>query len=681
MRRLSRWAYAAGVFRALADLAARRPRAILAVAVALAIVAAFFGWSAASHLSSSDNDFQDPSSESFRTLQLLSSSAGVVPGPSVLVVATPAQAAVAASRLRREPSIAVVQPRAAVSPDGRFVLVTASFRAGTGEHAAVAKRLAATLPGFVGGTAVANEEVRVQSEHDLFRAELIAFPLLFLLALWVFRGVVAAALPLVAGGLSILITLALIRVVNDVRPISVFALNLVTGAGLGLAIDYSLLLVSRFREELVRHGPGIEALRATLQTAGRTVAFSAVTVAAAFGSLLAFPLGFLRSMALGGLIVAPLAGLVALTVLPALFALLGENVNALAPARWQRAAERAARPDERGGWYRFAHAVMRHPVPIAIASSTALIALALPFLNARFIGVDASVLPPSAHARAAEIALRQHFPPGADSPIHIAATVADPAPTVAAIRALPGIAAVPPPQRLGARLWDIEVIPRASAMSAPTKTLVRAIRRLPGVQVSGRTAWYLDTAASLVRHLPIALGWLAVITFGLLYAVTRSVILPLKALLMNLLGLSAAFGLLVLIFQDGRLEGLLNYKSQGALELTQPALLFAIAFGLATDYGIFLLSRIKEAHDDGLENREAVALGLERTGRVVTSAALLFCVAVGAFATSSIVIVKEVGIGIALAVAIDATLVRALLVPSLMALLGDWNWWPDRRRR
>ena len=668
------------MFRALADLTARRPRTILAVAVVVALIAAFFGASAARHLSSSDDDFQNPSSESFRTLQLLSRSSGTVPGPSILVVATPAQAAVTVARLRREPSIAVVQPRAAISPDGQFVLVTASFHAGTGEHAAVARRLAATLPGEVGGTAVANDEVRRQSEHDLVRAELIAFPLLFLLALWVFRGVVAAALPVLAGGLSIVTTLALLRLVNEVQPISVFALNLVTGAGLGLAIDYSLLLVSRYREELVRHGPGREALRTTLETAGRTVAFSAVTVAAAFGSLLVFPLRFLRSMAIGGLIVAPIAGLVALTVLPALFALLGTNVNALAPARWQRAAEREARPDEQGGWYRFAHWVMRYPAPVALASATVLVVLGLPFLGVRFVGIDASALPPSAHAHAAEDALRAHFPPGADSPIHIAARVRNPAPTVAAIRALPGVVAVPAPRRLGGRLWEIEVVPQGSAMSAPTKALVRAIRRLPGVAVAGRTAWYLDTAATLVRRLPVALGLLAVVTFALLFAVTRSLILPLKALLMNILGLSAAFGLLVLIFQDGRLEGLLNYRSQGALELTQPALLFAIAFGLATDYGVFLLSRIKEAHDAGLENREAVALGLERTGRVVTSAALLFCVAVGAFATSSIVIVKEVGIGIALAVAIDATLVRALLVPSLMALLGEWNWWPDRRR-
>ncbi|HEX3807413.1 MAG TPA: MMPL family transporter, partial [Gaiellaceae bacterium] len=205
-------------------------------------------------------------------------------------------------------------------------------------------------------------------------------------------------------------------------------------------------------------------------------------------------------------------------------------------------------------------------------------------------------------------------------------------------------------------------------------------RKLPGVQVTGETAWYLDTAASLERHLPYAFGLLAAVVLVLLFLVTRSFVLPLKAILMNALSLSAAFGILVWIFQDGRLESVLRYRSEGALELTQPVLLFAIAFGLATDYGVFLLARIREAHEAGLENREAVALGLERTGRVVTAAAVLFCVAVGSFATSSIVLVKEMGLGIALAVAIDASLVRALLVPSLMALLGDWNWWRPGRK-
>jgi uncharacterized membrane protein YdfJ with MMPL/SSD domain len=354
-------------------------------------------------------------------------------------------------------------------------------------------------------------------------------------------------------------------------------------------------------------------------------------------------------------------------------------VNALAPQRWQRAAERAARPDEHGGWYRFAHWVMRRPAWVAVASAALLVALGLPFLGVRFVGVDAGVLPSSSSARQVDDVLRTQFAPGLDAPLHLA--VRSPA-VVSEIQRLPDVVRVTRPERLGPQLWSVDVIPDAPAMSDQTKALVREVRRVPGVAVSGKTAWYLDTAASLLRHGPYALALLAVTTFLLLFVVTRSVVLPLKALLMNVLGLSAAFGVLVFVFQDGRLEGLLDYRSQGALELTQPVLLFAIAFGLATDYGVFLLSRIKEAHDAGLPNREAVALGLERTGRVVTAAALLFCVAVGAFATSGILIVKELGVGIALAVAIDASLIRALLVPSLMALLGDWNWWaPAALRR
>ena len=666
---------------ALANLAHRRPRAILGGALLVAIAAALFGASTPSRLHSSDTDFQDTGTESFRTLRLLSRASGVLPGPSLIVIAPPRQAAVAAARLQARPYVAIVRPRAAVSRDGKLVLVTALFKSyGTTESPDVSD-LARSLPGIVGGVALANEQVNAQSERDLLRAELIAFPLLLLLALWVFRGLVAALLPVGAGLLALVTTLALLRLVNGVTPISVFALNLVTGAAIGLAIDYSLLLVSRYREELVRHGPGRNALRATLATAGRTVAFSAVTVAAAFASLLVFPLPFLRSMAVGGMIVAPLAGLVALALLPPLFVLLGPRVNALAPSRWQRAVERAARPDEHGGWYRFAHWVMRRPAWVAVGSATLLVALGLPFLGVRFIGVDATVLPASSSARQAEDVLRARFAPGLDSPVHLAVRSLD---VVPELRRLPNVLGVARPERLGPQLWAVDVIPRAPSMSDETKQLVRDMRKLPGVAVSGKTAWYLDTSASLKSHLPYALLLLAITTFLLLFVVTRSIVLPLKALLMNLLGLSAAFGVLVLIFQDGRLEGLLGYRSQGALELTQPVLLFAIAFGLATDYGVFLLARIKEAHDAGLPNREAVALGLERTGRVVTAAALLFCIAVGAFVTSGILIVKELGLGIALAVAIDASLVRALLVPSLMALLGDWNWWapwPFRRGR
>jgi uncharacterized membrane protein YdfJ with MMPL/SSD domain len=660
---------------ALADLAYRRPRTIALAALCVGIAAALLGASTPSRLSSSDNDFEDRGSQGFRVFDELQRASGELPGPSLIVVADPRRATRAAAILRRARGVAAVDPRAAVSRDRKHVLVAATF---TAAGPPSVERLARSLPGTVGGSALANEEVSKASERDLLRAELLAFPLLLLLALWVFRGFAAALLPLAAGLLALVSTLALLRLVNNVWPISVFALNLVTGAALGLAIDYSLLLVSRYREELVRHGASRQALRTTVATAGRTVAYSAVTVAVAFASLLVFPLQFLRSMAIGGLVVVPLAGVVALTLLPALFALLGERVNALAPRRWQHAAERAARPDERGPWYRFAHWVMRRPGRVAVGSATLLVLLGLPFIGVRFIGVDATVLPQSASARRADDALHRYFAPGLDGPLHLALRSPASAPRLAS---LPGVLSVSTPRRLAEHLWSVDVIPRGTAMSTQTKDLVRAARKLPGVGVSGRTAWYLDTAASLRRHLPYALAILAATTFVLLFLVTRSLVLPLKALLMNLLGLSAAFGVLVWIFQDGRLEGLLGYTSQGALELTQPVLLFAIAFGLATDYGVFLLSRIKEAHDAGLPNREAVALGLERTGRVITAAALLFCVAVGAFATSSILIVKELGLGIAFAVAIDASLVRALLVPSLMALLGDWNWWPAGRFR
>jgi RND superfamily putative drug exporter len=645
------------MFALLADLAWRRPRRVLVAAIVLAIAAGAFGASTPSRLSASDNDYQDKGSESYRTFQLLSQRTGVIPGPSIVVIASRRDAAEAVSVLRRDPAVAAVRR----AGRGGSVVVSAYLRDGS-DTSGAARRIVHDAPGLVGGPAVASQQVRHQSERDLLRAELIAFPLLLVLGVWIFRGLVAALLPVAAGLLSIATTLAMLRIANSTVTISVFALNLVTGAGLGLAIDYSLLLLSRYREELAHSEPRA-ALQATIATAGRTVAFSAVTVAAAFASLSVFPLGFLRSMAIGGVAVALLAGVVALLVIPALFGHLGRRVDSLAIRRGKEPGT--------GGWYRVAHGVMRRPLPIAVATAAVLVALGLPFLGVRFTGVDASVLPASASARQVQDAIK------ARAPEHVVSTSRA---TLARVGRLPGVAAMTPPRPLGGGLWTADVTPRARPMSGNAKALVRRIRALPGTRVGGVTAWYLDTSASLRSHLPAAGAILALTIVTLLYLVTRSVILPLKAVVMNALSLSAAFGVLVWVFQDGRLEGLLRYSSQGALELTQPVLLFAIAFGLATDYGVFLLSRIREAHESGLENREAVALGLERTGRVVTAAALLFCVAVGSFATSGIVIVKEIGIGIALAVAIDASLVRALLVPSLMALLGDWNWWRPGRR-
>ena len=489
------------------------------------------------------------------------------------------------------------------------------------------------------------------------------------------------------GGLAIVLTFLSLRVASEFGEISVFALNLVTGLGLGLAIDYSLFIVSRYREELARSGPGYRALRGTLATAGRTVLFSSLTVTAALASLLVFPQGFLYSMGLGGMMVSLIAAGVALIVLPAVLSLLGPRVNSLALRRLQRAADREAHAEQTGAWYRLSRAVMRRPGRIAIASAALLIALGIPSLGIRFTWVDASVLPESASAHRVEDALRRDFPPGRAQPIYVAAETR-PGPRLSAyareLRGLPGADAVGRPQPAGDGVTVLNVYSRNGELDDRSQDLVRAVRRLDPpftTEAGGRTAQFVDLKQSLVDHMPMAALIIVAATFAVLFLMTGSLVLPLKALLMNVLTLSATFGLLVRVFQDGRLEGLLAYTSQGALEATQPIVLVALAFGLSTDYGVFLLSRIKEARDKGASDREAVARGLERTGRIVTAAALLFCVAIGAFATSEIIFIKEVGIGTALAVLIDATIVRALLVPSLMEMLGRWNWWSPRPLR
>jgi uncharacterized membrane protein YdfJ with MMPL/SSD domain len=402
-------------------------------------------------------------------------------------------------------------------------------------------------------------------------------------------------------------------------------------------------------------------------------------------AMLVFPLRFLYSMGAGGLLVALTAAFVSLTLLPALLAALGPRVNALGLKRWQAAMQRDAAHVQDGPWYRLSRAVMRRPAPIATAAALALIVLGLPFLRIEFTGVDASVLPQERSARVVDDAIRAEFPPGPTSPMTVVAGAGERGRPAAEdyarrVERLDGVASVSRPEQAGG-FWLINVTPEGAALSDSAKELLGELRDLDApfpVQVGGETAAFEDQQAAIRESLPLALGILAATTLVILFLMTGSVVLPIKALIMNLLTLSAAFGLLVLIFQDGRLEGLLAYDSQGALEATQPVLLFCAAFGLSTDYGVFLLTRIKEARDAGLGERESVAVGLERTGRIVTYAALLFCIAIGAFATSKVVFIKEVGVGTALAVLIDAFLVRALLVPSLMALLGRWNWWAPR---
>jgi uncharacterized membrane protein YdfJ with MMPL/SSD domain len=694
------------MFDALAHFANGNARRIGIAAILFFVLAVAIGGSVASRLDPYGAD--DPATETVEAREQLEDAGLRV--PAVLAVVKDAPVGKASSRARVEALERSVRRRADVeavsgyydthlpsfaAKDRRSSYFVVSLKA-TGDKelqeagGEIADQLAAHPGVVVGGFAVAQEQVNKQVENDLRMAELLAFPLLFLLSLLFFRSLVASVLPLMIGGLAIVGTFLILRIASEFGSISIFALNLTTALGLGLAIDYSLFIVSRYREEIAKSGPGLVAMRRVLATSGRTVFFSSLTVSAALASLLVFPQRFLYSMGLGGALVALFAALISLTVLPAVLTLLGSRVNAGAPKFLQRRAEADTEVNENGFWYRLSRFVMRRPLPVATLSALLLIVMGLPFLGIKFNTVDPTVLPESASARQAYDIVSQQFPPYHETPIWIDVDGAGPkgvAALTAEVKRVPGVAEVLPPQRLRGGVTALQAISANPFVSDASQQTVKALRELappPGVsvKVSGGTADFIDFQRSLKSHLPIALAIVIVATLVILFLMTGSVILPIKSLIMNFLNLSAVFGLLVLIFQDGRLEGTLDYTSPGALEQTMPILLFAVAFGLSTDYAVFLLSRIKEARDDGASESECVAIGLERTGRIVTAAALLFAVAMGAFATSQIIFIKENGVGTALAVLIDASIVRALLVPSLMELLGKWNWWaPGPLRR
>jgi uncharacterized membrane protein YdfJ with MMPL/SSD domain len=681
----------------LALLADRRGKRVVIAAVVVSIAAGALGAGVAERLDPYGAD--DPATESVKAADRLENAGYRQTGVVVLVDDVDVRSAAGrervealTERLRADKDVADVasfyttRARDFVSRDGRSTYLAVRLSpTEDDETQAAGERISAALenePGvLVGGSAVAQQQANEQVEQDLRTAELYAFPILFLLSLLFFRSLVAAALPLLVGGLTIVSTMLMLSVAAELGSISIFALNLVIGLGLGLSIDYSLFMVSRYREEIAKTGPGLDAMRRTMATAGRTVLFSALTVAGAMASLLVFPQRFLYSMGVGGSLVALIAAAVALIVLPAILAVLGTRVNALAPAFLRRRAERDARPAEHGFWYRLSRLVMRVPGRIAIASAAFLIALGIPFFGIQFTSVDAQVLPDSASANRVDDALRADFPPFRDAPIQLAVG-GGPAHAESLAREaerLPGVAEVRPPVALEGGNYVVEVISSNPPLSGPSEDLVSDLRALEGdVLATGFTAGFVDLKDSLADHLPLMLAIVVAVTLSVLFAFTGSLVLPVKQILMNLLGLSAVFGILVLIFQDGRLESLLGYTSQGALEATQPLFLFVVAFGLSTDYGVFLLSRIKEAHDAGATNADAVAIGLERVGRIATAAAVLFAVAIGAFVTSEMIFIKQLGIGTALAVLIDATIVRALLVPSLMEMLGKWNWWAPR---
>jgi RND superfamily putative drug exporter len=496
--------------------------------------------------------------------------------------------------------------------------------------------------------------------EDLGRAELLAFPVLLLLSLLFFRGR-ATILPLAVGITTVLGTFLALTAVNQAYALSIFALNLVIGLGLGLAIDYTLFLVTRYREELAKENP--DAIRTTMRTAGRTVIFSAITVAAALITLTVFPLGFLKSMGIAGAVVALVAGAASLVIAPATFAVWGEKLR-VKPRRTSR-----------GGWYRLAHAVMRRPLPVALATGALMLLLTLPALRAVWTPIDASVIPQGQSSRTVADALDRDFGGRDTSPIIVVA--GDPS-RAERYAALPGVRAVSEPRRLDDGAYQVDVLATGAPEGETARAVVRELREAPDVLVAGQAAAFIDQQDAIASSLPLALTLLVALTFIVLWLMTGSIVLPFKAILMNALTVGSALGILTLVFQDGRFESLLGYTPNGGVEPTDFLVAAALVFALSTDYGVFLLGRIKEAREGGLSDSEAVAVGVERTGAVVTAAAILLAVAIGAFITSSISFIQQIGVATAAGVLIDAFIVRALLVPSLMALLGKWNWWSPK---
>ncbi|MET8698226.1 MMPL family transporter [Kitasatospora sp. NPDC004723] len=698
----------------IARVANRHARLMLLGAVAVAAAAAFFGAPVITSLTGGNPDFVTPGSGSARAEERIGAATGIrSDGGIIALVDTGApvddlrtrdEVAKVADLMSGDPVFADVltyyqaQDRALVSRDGTRTIVVGRLKDGAGDHYQdTVDRLSAALDGDpgvrLGGSEVVGNQVVSTVQHDLERAELLAFPVLFVLSLWIFRSLVASALPLVIGGLNVVLTLLGLRLVDRlVAPLSIFSLNLVTALGLGLAIDYSLLIVSRFRSELAADPDVGRAIEATLRTAGRTILFSSLTVSAAMASLFVFRQRFLYSMAVGGLLVSASALLVALLVLPAVLRLLGRHIDALAPARLRRSLEAPENTD--GGWFALARGVMRRAPLVAIGASALLVVLGLPFLKVAFTTVGPASLPAGASSRVVDDTLRADFPADPLESVQVVVATAGAGgeggagdrdvarqrvdALRAGIAALPGAASVTPAAQLDGGTWLLQVTPEQPGLSGRSQALVKDVRALPGpdeVLVGGQTAGYVDLKDSLTGRLPAAALIVLLTSVLVLLLMTGSLVLPLKAVLMNLLTLAATFGILVLVFQRGHGAGLFGADAQNALDATQPVLLFAMVFGLSTDYGVFLLARIKEARDAGADETESVAQGLGRTGRVVTAAAVLFCVALGALATSRIVFIKELGLGTALGVLLDATIVRALLVPSLMRLLGRWNWW------
>jgi RND superfamily putative drug exporter len=527
---------------------------------------------------------------------------------------------------------------------------------------------------YLTGSGIFAHAINGKIKNDLVIAESIAIPLTFILLLLVFGSMVAAAMPLVVGGAAILGTFLILYLLTLVTEVSIFALNLTTGLGLGLGIDYALLMINRFREEMRKGKDKESAVIEMMGTAGRTVFFSGLTVVLTLLSLTLFPIGFLKSMGYAGAAVVFVAVAAALTSLPALLALLGKNIDK------GRIRKSGITPKEQGRWAQLARFVMRRPISVTALSLTALALLIAPISNVTFAQVDSRVLPKNDRAYIADAFVVDNFAGEEGTPIQI--LWKDGASKIQEINTFAGrIARVDQPQVINQTVL-LTAIHSSPASSPEAQSLIGEIRDLPhppGMLVGGFAADFTDAQEGITSSIPVVVLWISIVVLLLLFLFTGSILLPIKALLLNGVSLAATVGLLTLIFISGKLTFLVgDFTNTGTLDTNNLVLVMVVAFALSMDYELFLLSRIREEYINGKSNSEAVAIGLQNSARIITAAALVLAVNFAAFITSGVSAIKMIGIGIAFAILLDATVIRGLLVPALMKLMGDWNWWAPK---
>jgi putative drug exporter of the RND superfamily len=711
------------------------PRRVIGFAVLLAVALGIFGVPVAKSLSASG--FQDPTSESARATQVLTDQFHQGDVQLLIVVSTPDGVDSAPARsvgsdivdqLRSSPHVAQVTspwtappPAAAelISRDRTAGLIVAGITGDERQQQQYAKELSDQVANDrdgvtvrPGGTAMVNVQLTEQSQRDLLTMESLAIPLSFLVLVWAFGGLVAAAVPVAVGVMAILGALAVLRLISFATDLSIFALNLTAAMGLALAIDYTLLMISRFRDELAEGASRDDAIVRTMVSAGRTVAFSATTVALSMAVMVLFPMQFLKSFAYAGVATVAFAAAAAIVVTPAALVLLGDRLDSLDVRRLARRAfgrpEPQALPVEQRFWYRSATCVMHKAIPLGLAGVTVLLLLGAPFLGVRWGFPDDRVLPSSASAHQVGDQLRRDFVNNSDAAVTVLLPDTD------------GVS----PSDIDRYAADLSRVPDVSAVSAPTGTFIDGNRagppsaptgQIPGsafltvdssaplfsdrseaqldrlhavpppagrqVDMTGTAQTNRDSVDAITTRLPLVLGLIAVIMLVLLFLLTGSIVMPLKALALNILSLTAAFGAMVWIFQDGHL-GALGTTPTGTLVANIPVLLFCIAFGLSMDYEVFLVSRIREfwlaSGRTRADNDESVARGIAHTGRIITAAALIMSISFAALIAAQVAVMRMFGLGLTLAVLVDATLVRLVMVPAFMRVMGQWNWWAPR---